>query len=305
MANNPDDHMATRVGTPYYIAPEVLGRNYGKPCDLWSIGVITYILLCGYPPFYGDNDAKIFQMIQTGAFDFPEAEWHNISSEAKAFISQLLNMDQNERPTASAAMDHPWFSASHADPVPMPVANRLSNFVGMSKLKKHALVIVSEHLTEAEIAHVKEVFETIDTDKSGCLSVSELQQALIDYPEIAGEIEKLMEGVDLDGDQSIDYQEFVAATLSRNVFIREENIKIAFDFFDKDGTGSITVANLIDIFGSEQHAKEVIGDVDANGDLEISYAEFKSMMTQKQIGRKATLHHTKKNDTAGKGAAAE
>ena len=304
MVDRPDEHMATRVGTPYYIAPEVLGRNYGKPCDIWSIGVITYILLCGYPPFYGDNDTQIFKMIRVGKFDFPEQEWHGISAEAKDFITQLLNLDPDLRPTASSAQNHPWFSASHAEPVPVPVASRLTTFVGMSRLKKHALMVIAEHMTEAEISHIKGVFEAIDTDRSGTLSISELQQALIDYPDIAGEIQKLMDGIDLDGDQSIDYNEFVAATLSRNVFIREENIRVAFEFFDKDATGSITVSNLVEIFGSEQHAREVIGDADANGDMEISPEEFKAMMTAKQPSRKATLHHTGSHPADEKAAAA-
>ena len=95
----------------------------------------------------------------------------------------------------------------------------------------------------------------------------------------------------------------MAATLSRNVFIREENIRMAFEFFDKDATGSITVANLIEIFGSEQHAKEVIGDVDIDGDMELSFGEFKTMMTAKQPSRKATLHHTGSHPADEKAAA--
>uniref|UniRef100_K3WYN0 Protein kinase domain-containing protein n=1 Tax=Globisporangium ultimum (strain ATCC 200006 / CBS 805.95 / DAOM BR144) TaxID=431595 RepID=K3WYN0_GLOUD len=79
--------MTTRVGTPYYIAPEVLGRHYDKSCDLWSIGVITYILLCGYPPFYGDTDPEIFASVRAGRYDFDSPEWTQVSNEAKDLIS--------------------------------------------------------------------------------------------------------------------------------------------------------------------------------------------------------------------------
>ncbi|CAN0327889.1 unnamed protein product, partial [Ascophyllum nodosum] len=81
--------MTTLVGTPYYVAPEVLARKYDKTCDLWSIGVITYILLAGYPPFNGESDPEIFASVRHGYFDFPSPGWDSISVEAKDFIRQL------------------------------------------------------------------------------------------------------------------------------------------------------------------------------------------------------------------------
>jgi calcium-dependent protein kinase len=89
--------MKTKVGTPYYVAPEVLNREYTKSCDIWSIGVITYILLCGYPPFYGDSDNEIFSSVRTGLFDFPSPDWDGISESAKDFICCLLKKDPSQR----------------------------------------------------------------------------------------------------------------------------------------------------------------------------------------------------------------
>ena len=85
--------MHTRVGTPYYIAPEVLKRDYTFKCDLWSVGVIAYILLCGYPPFFGDNDREIFRRVSAGKFSFPSPEWDHISKAAKDFVASLLKTD--------------------------------------------------------------------------------------------------------------------------------------------------------------------------------------------------------------------
>jgi calcium-dependent protein kinase len=89
--------MQTKVGTPYYVAPEVLRREYTNMCDIWSIGVITYILLCGYPPFYGDSDTQIFESVRIGKFDFPSPEWDEISESAKEFVIAMLKKDPNRR----------------------------------------------------------------------------------------------------------------------------------------------------------------------------------------------------------------
>jgi calcium-dependent protein kinase len=102
------DHMSTRAGTPNYISPEVLAGNYGVECDLWSAGCILYILLCGYPPFYGDDDQEILQMVQKGKFDFEGEEWEEITKEAKSLIKSLICKPE-KRLSASEALDHKWF----------------------------------------------------------------------------------------------------------------------------------------------------------------------------------------------------
>lgn len=89
--------METKVGTPYYVAPEVLRREYTNTCDIWSIGVITYILLCGYPPFYGDSDTQIFESVRVGKFDFPSPEWDDVSQAAKDFVMDLLLKEPTRR----------------------------------------------------------------------------------------------------------------------------------------------------------------------------------------------------------------
>ncbi|CAN0509700.1 unnamed protein product, partial [Ectocarpus sp. 12 AP-2014] len=148
--------MTTRVGTPYYIAPEVLSRKYDKACDLWSIGVITYILLAGYPPFYGESDQEIFASVRHGYFDFPSPEWDNISTEAKDFITQLLQKDPAARMSATQSINHGWFESHSGGALANARINhRLRRFVRMSKLKKVALNVIAQQLTEAEIGHLR------------------------------------------------------------------------------------------------------------------------------------------------------
>ena len=102
------DRMNTRAGTPNYISPEVLAGNYGVECDLWSAGCILYILLCGYPPFYGDDDREILEMVAKGKFDFDGEEWDEISKEAKDLIKKLICKPE-KRLTAQEALEHKWF----------------------------------------------------------------------------------------------------------------------------------------------------------------------------------------------------
>lgn len=99
--------MKTRAGTPYYISPEVLAGNYDVSCDMWSAGCMLYILLCGYPPFYGDNNQEILQMVSQGNFDFDGEEWDDISEDAKDLIRKLITRPER-RMTAGEALQHRW-----------------------------------------------------------------------------------------------------------------------------------------------------------------------------------------------------
>ncbi|XP_046425572.1 calcium/calmodulin-dependent protein kinase type 1 isoform X5 [Neodiprion pinetum] len=107
--------MATACGTPGYVAPEVLAQKpYGKAVDVWSIGVISYILLCGYPPFYDENDANLFAQILRGEFEFDSPYWDDISDSAKDFIKKLMCVNVDERYTCKQALAHPWISGNAA-----------------------------------------------------------------------------------------------------------------------------------------------------------------------------------------------
>lgn len=100
--------MTETIGTPYYIAPEVLNHKYGKECDVWSVGVMAYIILSGIPPFNGSSDADIMAAIKKGVFNFNAPVWKNISQSAKDFITNLLTFDVAKRPSAEQALKHKW-----------------------------------------------------------------------------------------------------------------------------------------------------------------------------------------------------
>ena len=103
-----DKKLCTRVGTPYYVATEVLSGYYGIECDMWSIGILTYLLLAGYPPFFDEKDHLIFRKIRSAEVIFPEEDWSDISESAKDFIGRLIQKNPKNRMTVIEALDHPW-----------------------------------------------------------------------------------------------------------------------------------------------------------------------------------------------------
>eukprot|EP01101_Sappina_pedata_P006966 TRINITY_DN3584_c0_g2_i1.p1 TRINITY_DN3584_c0_g2~~TRINITY_DN3584_c0_g2_i1.p1 ORF type:complete len:326 (+),score=145.32 TRINITY_DN3584_c0_g2_i1:64-978(+) len=136
--------MQTACGTPGYVAPEVLqAKGYDKEVDMWSIGVITYILLCGFPPFYNEKMQLLFEQIMKADFDFPEDYWCDISEEAKDFIEKLLVVSPKERMNDQEALKHPWLAgAAPAKPLPAKLQDKLKGY-SLSR-KENSVVLGAE-----------------------------------------------------------------------------------------------------------------------------------------------------------------
>ncbi|KAH0920213.1 hypothetical protein HID58_027878 [Brassica napus] len=217
------------VGSAYYVAPEVLHRNYGKEIDVWSAGVMLYILLCGVPPFWGETEKTIFEAVLEGNLDLESSPWPTISESAKDLIRKMLARDPKKRITAAEALAHPWLTDSEVSdkPIDSAVLIRMKQFRAMNKLKKLALKVIAENLSEEEIKGLKQMFKNIDTDGSGTITFDELRTGLhrLGSKLTESEIKQLMEAygmgddatidevindVDTDNDGRINYEEFVA-----------------------------------------------------------------------------------------------
>ncbi|XP_071725201.1 calcium-dependent protein kinase 1-like isoform X2 [Rutidosis leptorrhynchoides] len=288
----PGEKFTDVVGSPYYVAPEILRKHYGPEADVWSAGVILYILLSGVPPFWAESEQGIFEQVLHGDLDFSSDPWPNISGSAKDLVRKMLVRDPRRRPTAHEVLCHPWVQEDGVapdKPLDSAVLSRLKQFSAMNKLKKMAIRVIAESLSEEEIAGLKEMFKMIDADNSGQITFEELKAGLkrVGANLKESEIYDLMQAADVDNSGTIDYGEFVAATLHLNKIEREDHLFAAFSYFDKDGSGYITPDELqqaCEEFGIEDiRLEEMIQEVDQDNDGRIDYNEFVAMMQKGTI----------------------
>lgn len=283
------------VGSPYYVAPEVLRKNYGQECDVWSAGVIIYILLSGVPPFWDETEQGIFEQVLKGELDFISDPWPSISESAKDLVRRMLIRDPKKRMTAHEVLCHPWVQVGGVapdKPLDSAVLSRLKQFSAMNKLKKIAIRVIAENLSEEEIAGLKEMFKMIDTDNSGQITLEELKNGLERVGSVLkdSEINWLMQAADVDNSGTIDYGEFIAAMLHLNKVQKEDHLFAAFNYFDKDGSGYITKDELqqaCNQFGlQDDHLDDIIREADRDNDGRIDYSEFVAMMQDTDFGKK-------------------
>ncbi|KAK3012022.1 hypothetical protein RJ639_011353 [Escallonia herrerae] len=276
------------VGSAYYVAPEVLRRSYGKEIDIWSAGVILYILLSGVPPFWAETEKGIFDAILQGELDFESQPWPFISSSAKDLVGKMLTQNPKKRITSVQVLEHPWLregGEASDRPIDNAVLSRMKQFRAMNKLKKLALKVIAESLSEEEIKGLKQMFTNMDTDQSGTITYEELKTGLARLGSrlSEAEVKQLMEAADVDGSGTIDYIEFITATMHRHKLERDEHLYKAFLYFDKDNSGFITrdeleIAMKEGGMGDDATIKEIISEVDTDNDGTINYEEFCAMM---------------------------
>eukprot|EP01022_Parablepharisma_sp_SALTPOND_P021128 TRINITY_DN405_c0_g1_i1.p1 TRINITY_DN405_c0_g1~~TRINITY_DN405_c0_g1_i1.p1 ORF type:complete len:381 (-),score=53.11 TRINITY_DN405_c0_g1_i1:1145-2287(-) len=288
----PGRKMSAKIGTPLYIAPEVLSKSYTEKCDVWSCGVILYVLLSGRQPFSGATEYEVYQKIRCGVYTTTGHRWEAVSRAAKDLVRNMMLYDPSQRYSALEALNHPWIQGKCKEKLNVDEAkillNDLRSFSAQHKLQQAVLTyIVSQLITNKEKELFQSVFMSLDKDKDGKLGKEELIQG---YKEIFGEgypveeeIEKIMEHIDIDGNGYIDLTEFVVATINKKNLLSRERLVAAFNMFDRDGSGAISADEVKEVLGvganiPDEHWKEVIREVDQNGDGEVSLEEFITMM---------------------------
>ena len=291
--------LTEQIGTSFYIAPEVLKNGYNEKCDLWSCGVILYILLCGSPPFYGKNEKEIFKRILDGNFTFRHKIWNKISTEGKNLVLKLLQVNPTKRISAKEALEDVWFQKNFNLNSNLDYQNsfkifikNITEFCAEQKLQQATLAfLVHNFAPKDELDELRKIFFAFDKNGDGKLSKEEFVKGLSNYNtnltlilKSDNSIEGLLKNIDSDNNGYIGFEEFLIASINKEKILTEKNLKMAFNVFDRDKSGGISQNELKFILGEynvnakEYLWKKMIQQIDLNQDGQISYEEFHEMM---------------------------
>ena len=282
------------VGSSYYIAPEVLFKNYNEKCDTWSAGVILYMLIVGRAPFDGADDDEIIENIKKGKFNTKHKKLVATSSEVQDLVKKLLEVNVSKRLSAAEALKHPWFKKFDAkslykniteDKIKMYLT-RLRKYEINSKFQQMVLAFIVHNLPDSvEKKDILKMFRLFNTTDDGKLSKKDIYNELIKYfdkKEIDETIDDIFLLLDGANRGYIEYEEFLRATIDPKIILSDENLVYAFNFFDRDNTGRISVEKIMSIFVDDKVNEEVFrsifNEIDTNQDGEIDFQEFKDMM---------------------------
>ena len=286
---NTDEIKDKIVGPIYYIAPEVFKKKYNSKCDLWSCGIILYILLTGVPPFGNDEDQIINEKIYEEQYD--KNRLVNKSKECIDLIDKLLEKDPDKRISAEEALSHKWFEKNkikekETDINPKIIEELINNlkiYKKSSEIKEIILnYLINHHHELEEVNNSKKLFEIIDKKGSKKINKEELYNGLnkiYQNDKLKEDVDKIFENLNINNDAYLEYDEYIKASIDKSIFFKDDNLKLIFNNFDKDNKGEINIDDIYSIFYGDKLSKdnldkikEIIKMVSPNE--KIKYEEF-------------------------------
>ncbi|KAF9667275.1 hypothetical protein SADUNF_Sadunf15G0005500 [Salix dunnii] len=280
-----DEHLNDIVGSAYYVAPEVLRRSYNLEADMWSIGVISYILLCGSRPFWARTESGIFRSVLRSDPNFDDSPWPNVSPEAKDFVKRLLNKDHRKRMTAAQALSHPWLrDLNQAMPLDIFIFKMVKSYICATSFKRAALKALAKAIPEDELVYLRTQFNLLEP-KNGSVSLDNFRVALAKHvtdamkesrvPDILNVMQQLAY-------KTLGFEEFCAAAISTYQLEALEGWEsiatAAFGFFEQEGNRVISVEELALEMNIGPTAHSVVKDYIRSSDGKLSFLGYTKLL---------------------------
>ena len=263
--------------------------SYAHECDIWSCGVILYLIMSGKQPFKGSTNEETFTNIVNGEFTFEDEAWSDISNDAKDCVLKMLTWDESLRPSAAQMLEHPWI-VSNGTSRSIRSADALKNSEELDARSLLKVIVctftASQLLSKAEREQIERSFRSRDTNNDGKLSRSESKiayQAALGADLDDDEVNSIFKNFDSDEAGELKYTEFVLGALYLKALLSKENLSTVFRSFDKDNKGYITMLELKDMLKHDMvlevdMLKGIISDEGKLGDdQKVSYYEFLSL----------------------------
>ncbi|XP_074558753.1 CDPK-related kinase 3-like [Curcuma longa] len=295
----PDERLNDIVGSAYYVAPEVLHRSYSTEADMWSIGVITYILLCGSRPFWARTESGIFRAVLRADPNFDESPWPAISLEAKDFVRRLLNKDYRKRMSAAKALSHPWLrDEHHQTPLDIQIYKSVKSYLRTMPFRRAAMKALSSALTEDELIYSRSQFNLLEPNNDGCISVENFRMALWQnatdamkasrVPDILNALEPLSY-------RRMNFEEFCVATINPYQLEAlkewEQIATRAFQYFEEEGNRVISIEELAQEMNLTPAAYSMMCDWIRPADGKLSFLGFTKFLHGVTIRNSRTRYH--------------
>ncbi|OMJ83593.1 hypothetical protein SteCoe_15444 [Stentor coeruleus] len=277
-------------GTTDYMAPEVFRGVYDEKCDLWSAGIVLYLMMSTCLPFASPNDEEAEKNICIGKFSFPNEIFGNVSKSCKDLIIKLLTKNPSSRPSALEALTHPWLKIAQErvdKSAYEKTLTKLKTIKSTSKLKDlFTTFMISQLSNLTSTRKLEKVFYQIDKNKDGTINMEELIEELqkeMPLEDAKRQAEEIMSNIDSDGSGQVDYTEYLKIAIEEETLLTKENLKKAFCYFDKDRSGSIEKTEMRKWLGTgdiipEEIITDLMNEADVNGDGTIDLSEFESLL---------------------------
>ena len=282
-----------RVGTPYYMSPEMIHGNFVYESDMWSIGVILFVMVTGKQPFRARDKEGVFEKILNAKYDKKSLEKSKCSNELKDLIKKTLVKDYKKRISVESALSHKWFSlfennVNNFQIIDQDILDSLQNFQYINILQKETFYYLAKLSNDKEILKLKKAFEIIDKDNSGEIEYEEIPKIFEDLGIQASEqeLKNIFKSLDFHCDGKVNYSEFLAGTLSSLKIFKDDKLLSAFKYFDVNDEGQITCDSIIWALKASNVAVDEMELVDYFNKRKlkkINFEQFKTLVLYKCI----------------------